>query len=142
MELILLAIFIGAMFIADRYVDFLADQIAGNAFEQVHEVIGSVSYFGQSARPISKQHTSHVLVPLLPSINHDLKVLCLTDCGHWFWFHASIKFMQLDSSKVETLTSEEAKEALKFEPEKLQQFFPETTDHSVDEESMEHKKSA
>ncbi|WP_281649014.1 hypothetical protein [Parendozoicomonas sp. Alg238-R29] len=139
MELILLAILGGALYIADKYVDFMADQMAGNAFEKVHEVIGSVSYYGQSARPISKQHTSHVAVPLFPSINHDLKVLCLTDCGHWFWFYCSIQFMKIDKTKIEVLTPEEAKEALKGEPEKLQQFFPEPAAH---EKVINHKKSA
>ncbi|MTI13080.1 hypothetical protein [Sansalvadorimonas verongulae] len=141
MELILLVIIGGALYIADRYTDFMADQIAGNAFEEVHEVIGSVSYFGQAARPICKQHTSHVFAPLLPSVNHDLKVLCLTDCGHWFWFHANIRFMKLESSKIEVTTSDVAREALKDDPEKLEQFFPEVVSPKPEQE-MEHKKSA
>ncbi|MCL6268995.1 hypothetical protein M3P05_03440 [Sansalvadorimonas sp. 2012CJ34-2] len=139
MELLLLAACGMVLYAAGNYVDFFADQIAGEAFDKLHEVIGGVSYFGQSARPIHKIHVSHVSVPLFPSIHHDLKVLCKTDCDHWFWFNAKVRMLKLEETKIAPLSTEEAYEALRDEPDICVRFFP---DGNNDHEAMEHKKSA
>ena len=134
MELLLLAACGMIFYAAGNYIDYFADQIAGEAFDKLHEVVGGVSYFGQSARPIHKIHVSHVSIPLLPSVHHDLKVLCKTDCDHWFWFNAKIRTMKLDQSKIIPLTSHEAYQALEDEPNIRLKYFPDGT--------VEQKKSA
>ncbi len=136
MELLFLAACGMVLYAGGNYIDYLADQMAGEAFDKLHEVVGGVSYFGQSARPIHKIHVSHISIPLFPSIHHDLKVLCQTDCNHWFWYHAKIRTMQVEKTKIAPLTEEEACEALADEPEKQAQYFPR------EEEVEQHKKSA
>ena len=142
MELVLLAVIGAALFVADRYINFMADQAAGSAFEQIHEVIDNVSYFGQFSKPIHKQHVCHVIVPFCPSINHDFKVLSLTDCGHWFWFSVTIRALKLEGVKVEPISAEDAQKALKDYPEKQAQLFPEQQPEQQEEPIDQHKKSA
>ncbi len=140
MELILLAIIGVLLLVGDRYANFYADQLAGTAFEQIHEVVGNVSYFGQAAKPVIKQHKCITSMPLCPSVNHDIKVLCLTECGHWFWFMVTIRKLDIEKAEVKPATEDEARKALAHEPDMLEQYFPATQANSDDTEH--HKKSA
>ena len=136
MELLLLTACGMLLYAAGNYVDHLADQMAGEAFDHLHEVSGGVSYFGQAAKPVHKTHVSHVTMPLFPSIHHDLKVLCKTDCGHWFWFHACIKTMKLDTTDITPITSKEAFDALREYPDKQTFYFPSATNDQEKETSV------
>ncbi|CAM3554825.1 hypothetical protein [Parendozoicomonas haliclonae] len=136
MELVFFAAVGGLVFIVNRYADFLADQRAGAAFEQVHEVIANVSYFGKSSHPVCKQHYSETIIPFCPALTHDFKVLSLTECGHWFWFSARVYLFRVETMVVKPISLEEAREALKDDPERLKHYFPES---STD---MDSKKSA
>ena len=126
MELVFFAIVAVVLYIADKFADYKADQAAGAAFEQVHEVIGNVSYFGKSSQPILKDHLSETIIPFCPALTHTFKVLSRTDCGHWFWFISRVHLFRVESFSVKPVEEREAREILAAEHqlEILQEYFP------------------
>ena len=128
MEFVLLALGGFSLYVLDRYQDYRADCMAGEAFDELNEVQGEASYYGKTAKIVQKNHVGHVFMPLFPSIYHDFKVLCVTDGGHWFWFRVVIKFTRLTHSGIEPISEEEARKALKNDPEKYNTFFTASDD--------------
>ncbi len=126
MELLFFAATGAVLYVADRITDYMADQAAGTAFEQIHEVIGNVSYFGRSSQPILKTRIPNSVVPFFPAFTQSFKVLSLTECDHWFWFTVRVHLFRVENIAVKPITKKEAKLTLSNNaPERLQQYFPE-----------------
>ncbi len=133
MELVFFAAIGATLYVVDKFSNYLADQAAGTAFEQIHEVIGNVSYFGRSSYPIDKDHKAETLLPFLPALTHSFKVLCRTDCGHWFWFSARVYLFRVESICVKPIADQEAKKALSDNKESLEEYFPSYPDEQKGE---------
>ena len=137
MELVFFAIVAVVLYITGKFADYIADQAAGTAFEQVHEVIGNVSYFGKSSHPILKDHFSETIVPFCPALTHTFKVLSRTECGHWFWFSSRVHLFRVESFSVKPIGEQEARNTLTTEHqlEILQEYFPDSDNSCSDKKA-------
>ena len=74
---------------------------------------------------------SAIPIPIIPSVSYSIKVLCLTEDLHWFWFDASIQRMKHTRTSITPVNNREAFIALKDSPEILDRYFSDRPKSSV-----------
>lgn len=128
---LLIAISVFALYYLSQKQDQMADAMIGSEFTRFERIYHNVTYSCQDATVVRKQLVSAMPLPMIPSTRYDAKALCLTEEGHWFWFDASIRRMKTHRTSITPVSSEEALNALKDDPEIVQRYFSNSDQQSV-----------
>ena len=121
---ILIVVSIFALYYLSQKQDHMANRMFGHEFNRFERIYNNVTYSCPDATVVSKQITSAIPLPLIPSIGYSARALCLTEDKHWFWFDATIRRMKPGQTSITPITPEEAFAALKDDPENLNRYFP------------------
>ncbi|MET4694886.1 hypothetical protein [Endozoicomonas lisbonensis] len=122
-SVILIAISAFALYYLSLKQDHMADTMLAEAFDRFERRYNNVTYSCHESTVVKKKLFSFPDVPCIPSINFNVRALCLTESGDWFWFDASIRLMKIHSTSITPATSQEASEALKDDPECFSRYF-------------------
>ncbi|PJE80411.1 hypothetical protein CI610_00594 [invertebrate metagenome] len=121
---IILAICVFGLYYFSQIQDRIADTMFGDTFDRFERIYNNVCYSCHDAVVVQKFVSGNMPLPFVPSFSYSARVLCYNETGHWFWFDARIQLMKIKQTSITPAACEEAREALKDDPESCKRYFP------------------